>query len=193
MKRFWTIAALACAALMVSCSSPEDKAHDFAKELKTAVEDGKSKKVTGVLKARGEYENVLSESQREKYDAAWVAAIEQEATDMAIAVIKAVKACDVAKVQELERKISIYKKALYGKDDQAGNVAKFDEIAKFDEAFNKRINDPDPKKCLKKEDMEKFNEALYIWLHPLEKLVVIEEKSESAEAAADMPTVPTEK
>ena len=193
MKRFWTIAALACAAVMVSCSSPEDKAHDFAKELKTAVEDGKSKKVTGVLKARGEYENVLSESQREKYDAAWVAAIEQEATDMAIAVIKAVKACDVAKVQELERKISIYKKALYGKDDQAGNVAKFDEIAKFDEAFNKRINDPDPKKCLKKEDMEKFNEALYIWLHPLEKLVVIEEKSEPSETAADMPTVPTEK
>ena len=72
-------------------------------------------------------------------------------------------------------------------------MAKFDEIAKFDEAFNKRINDPDQKKCLKKEDMEKFNEALYIWLHPLEKLVVIEEKSESAEAAADMPTVPTEK
>ena len=120
MKRFWTIAALACTALMVSCSSPEDKAHDFAKELKTAVEDGKSKKVTGVLKARGEHENVLSESQREKYDAAWVAAIEQEATYMAIAMIKAVKACDVAKVQDLERKISIYKKALYGKDDQAG-------------------------------------------------------------------------
>ena len=98
-----------------------------------------------------------------------------------------------SKGEELERKISIYKKALYGKDDQAGNVAKFDEIAKFDEAFNKRINDPDPKKCLKKEDMEKFNEALYIWLHPLEKLVVIEEKSEPSETAADMPTVPTEK
>ena len=180
MKKIWTVAAVVCAALTLSCSSPEDKATDFAKELKEVVEEGKSKKVDGVLKARKEYEGVLSADKLDQYSAAWVAAVEQEATDKALAVIKAVKSCDVAMAQELEKKISVYKKALYDC-----------EIAKFDEAFAKRINDLED--GLKKEDMEKFNEAVYVWFHPLEKLVVIEEKPAPAEAAADMPAVPTEK
>lgn len=161
MKKFWTMAALVCAVLMVSCSSAEDKATDFAKELKELSGTDKAKKIEGVVKARQKYENALSADKRKKYDAAWIVAVEKDAADIASEVVKAVKSCDVAKVQGLEKKTIDYKRGLYEH-----------EIVAFDKAFNGRINDP--KKGLKKEDMDKFNEAVYVWFHPLEKSVVIE-------------------
>ena len=165
MRNFWTIIALICAVFVTSCSSPEGKANDFAKELKELSGTDKAKKIDGVVKAREKYEKALSAKQRESYDAAWLAAIEKDAKDIAIAVVKAVKSCNVAKAQELEKKVADYKKGLN---------AERGEVAKFDEVFNNYINDPD--EGLKKANMEKFNEAVYIWFHPLEKLVYIKEE-----------------
>ena len=96
--------------------------------------------------------------------------------DIAIAVVKAVKSCDVAKAQELEKKVADYKKGLYEH-----------EIVEFDKAFNKRINDPE--EGLKKEDMDKFDEAVYVWFHPLEKLVCIDIEEKPAEKPAEAATV----
>ena len=176
MRNFWTIIALICAVFVTSCSSPESKANDFAKELKELSGTDKAKKIDGVVKAREKYEKALSAKQRESYDAAWLAAIEKDAKDIAIAVVKAVKSCNVAKAQELEKKVADYKKGLYEH-----------EIVEFDKAFNKRINDPE--EGLKKEDMDKFDEAVYIWFHPLEKLVCIDIEEKPAEKPAEAATV----
>lgn len=170
MKKFWTIAALACMTCMISCSSPEDKATDLAKQLKE-VAGTDAGEVDKIMKKRSKYEDIFSDEQLDKYNAAWVAAIEKDAKEMASGVVSVVKDCDVVKAQEIEKKINEYKRVL----------DKPEELAKFNEVFNEEINDTEG--GLTQEEMDKFNEAVYIWFHPLEKLVNIEKKA-SEEAAA---------
>ena len=174
MKKIYTIAAFVFAAFMVSCATPEDRAVNTAKELKEAVGTD-SKKVDKVLKERRKYKEILSAEQLKEYNATWLTTAATVASEIASEVISAVKSCNVVKAQEVEKKIGEYKRALIESE----------EVAKFDEVFNKCINDPD--KGLKKEDMDKFNEAVYAWSHPLEKLVVVE-----TPVPVEMPAEPVE-
>ena len=72
MKKMWIIAAVACAALMVSCGGEkksenvEAKATVYAIQLMEAIKSGDEAKVEKLRKEAGAWINTLSESDQEK-------------------------------------------------------------------------------------------------------------------------------
>jgi hypothetical protein len=72
MKKIWMIAAVACAALMVACSSPEDKAKDFAKQMKEAGDD--KAKIEKIKAEADKYYEGLDKEDKEKFDKAFAEA-----------------------------------------------------------------------------------------------------------------------
>jgi hypothetical protein len=163
---------------MISCSSPEDKATDLAKQLKEAAGTD-AKEVDKILKEKSKFVDVFSSEQLEKYNAAWIVAVEKDAEELASVVVSAVKSCDVVKAQEIEKKVSEYKRALTD-----------EEIEKFEASFNERINDD--KKGINIEDKAKFDEVVYVWFHPLEKLIVMEEPAQPVVVESDVAPQETE-
>ena len=75
MKKMWIIAAVACAALMVSCGGEkksenvEAKATVYAIQLIEAIKSGDEAKVEKLRKEAGAWINTLSEADQEKADA----------------------------------------------------------------------------------------------------------------------------
>ena len=71
MKKMWIIAAVACAALMVSCGSdPVAKAKEYEAQIKEAEAAGDHAKAEKILKEALEWEKSLSEADQKKLDEA---------------------------------------------------------------------------------------------------------------------------
>ena len=75
MKKLWMIAVVACAALMVSCASVEEKAKDYVKEHNELLQKGDSAGLKELQEEIDEYVKGLSKEDQKKFAAAFAAAL----------------------------------------------------------------------------------------------------------------------
>jgi hypothetical protein len=76
MKKMWMIAAIACAALMVACSSPEDKGKEFAEKINAA--KGNPEQLLKLYDEADKYVETLKGDEKKEFEKAFDAAISKE-------------------------------------------------------------------------------------------------------------------